>query len=74
MPARIRTLLSRRFAVFLAAVAVLVALAPTVVLAARPGEGEPFGVDWTPIVFWVIVGAVLLGGLLFGLLIDSGNR
>jgi hypothetical protein len=50
------------------------ALVPALALANRPGEGEPFGVDWTPIVFWALVGAVILGGLLLGLLIDSGNR
>lgn len=74
MPARIRTLLSRRFAAFFGFVAALAALTPTLALAARPGEGEPFGIDWTPIVFWAIIGAVLTGGLLFGLLIDWGNR
>jgi hypothetical protein len=74
MSDRIRALLSRPFAAFFAAVAGLAALAPTVALSARPGEGEPFGIDWTPIVFWAIIGAVLTGGLLFGLLIDWGNR
>lgn len=74
MPGMIRTLRSRPFVAFFAAVAALAALAPTLALAARPGEGEPFGIDWTPIVFWAIIGAVLLGGLLFGLLVDWGNR
>jgi hypothetical protein len=50
------------------------ALVPALALANRPGDGEPFGVDWTPIVFWAVVGGVIMGGLLLGLLIDSGNR
>lgn len=71
MPGRIRTRLLRPL---LALLALLAALTPTLVLAVRPGEGQPFGIDWTPIVFWAIVGAVLLGGLLFGILVDWGNR
>ncbi|HZU77159.1 MAG TPA: hypothetical protein VFA70_10375 [Dehalococcoidia bacterium] len=51
------------------------ALLPAMALAAGgPGEGQPFGIDWTPIVFWVIVGGVIVGGFLLGVLIDWGNR
>ena len=57
-----------------ALVALLAALTPVAVFADRPGLGQPLGVDWTPIIYWAIVGSVILGGLLLGLLIDWGNR
>jgi len=57
-----------------ALLALLAALTPVVALADRPGQGQPLGIDWTPIVFWVIVGSVILGGFLLGLIIDWGNR
>ncbi len=52
----------------------LMALTPALAYADRPGQGQPFGIDWTPIVFWVLIGGVMLAGLLLGLLIDWGNR
>jgi len=58
----------------LALVSLLVALTPAVALADRPGLGQPFGIDWTPIVFWAIVGGVITGGFVLGILIDWGNR
>jgi hypothetical protein len=67
----VRRLLSRPF---IALLSVVLALAPVAAYAARPGEGQPFGIDWTPIVFWAIVGAVILGGFVLGVLIDWGNR
>jgi hypothetical protein len=57
-----------------AVLAVLLALTPAVALADRPGEGQPFGIDWTPILWWVLVGLVILGGFLLGIIIDWGNR
>lgn len=58
-----------------ALLALLLALAPAAALAANdPGAGQPLGIDWTPIVFWAVVGAVVFGGLLLGLLVDWGNR
>ncbi len=68
-------MLRRSHARSLAAVlALLAALTPAAVLADRPGQGQPFGIDWTPIVFWAIVLAVIFGGFVLGLLIDWGNR
>ncbi len=66
----VRRLLSRPV---IALLSIVLALAPVAVYA-RPGEGQPFGIDWTPIVFWVLVGAVILGGFVLGVLIDWGNR
>jgi|GEM_PF-1902295 len=68
--------MARRFlsAPAFAVLAVLLALTPAAALADRPGEGQPFGIDWTPIVWWVLVGLVILGGFLLGLIIDWGNR
>jgi hypothetical protein len=66
----IRRLLSRPFTVL---IALLLAMTP-VAAYARPGEGQPLGVDWTPIVFWAIVGGVISAFFLLGLLIDWGNR
>lgn len=57
-----------------ALVALFAALTPVLAFADRPGLGQPLGVDWTPIVYWAIVGAVILGGFLLGFLIDWGNR
>jgi peptidoglycan/LPS O-acetylase OafA/YrhL len=67
----VRRLLSRPV---IALLSCLIALAPAAALADPPGKGQPFGIDWTPIVFWVLVGGVMLLGLLLGLLIDWGNR
>jgi len=58
---------------FVAVFALVLALTPAAVLAG-PGEGQPFGIDWTPIVFWAIVAGVIILFFLFGLLIDWGNR
>jgi len=66
----VRRLFSRPL---IALLSCLLALAP-VAAYARPGEGQPFGVDWTPILFWAIVGGVVAGGFLLGVLIDWGNR
>ena len=66
----VRRLLSRPV---IALLSIVLALAP-VAAYARPGEGQPFGIDWTPIVFWALVGAVILGGFVLGVLIDWGNR
>jgi hypothetical protein len=66
----IRRLLSRPFAALLAS---LLAITPAAAYA-RPGEGQPFGIDWTPIVFWAIVGGVITLFFVLGLLIDWGNR
>jgi len=65
-----RRLLSRPF---IAVLSLVLALTPVLAFA-RPGEGQPFGIDWTPIVFWVVVGAVIGGGFLLGILVDWGNR
>lgn len=60
---------------FVALLTLLIALTPLGAYAAGgPGAGQPLGIDWTPIVFWVLVGGITLGGLLLGLLIDWGNR
>ncbi len=68
-----RRLLSAPIVAFMAA---LFALTPVGVHAAGngPGAGQPFGIDWTPIVFWVIVGGVIIAGFALGILIDWGNR
>ncbi len=59
-----------------ALMAALLGLTPVAVRAAGngPGAGQPFGIDWTPIVFWVIVGGVIIAGIAFGFLVDWGNR
>ena len=67
----IRRLPSRPFSVV---IAVWLALFPALAFADRPGVGQPFGVDWTPIVFWAIVLGVIFGGFMLGILIDWGNR
>jgi hypothetical protein len=67
----VRRLLSRPL---IAVLSVWLALMPALAFADRPGTGQPFGVDWTPIVYWGIIGGVMLGGLALGLLIDWGNR
>lgn len=59
---------------FLAVLSLLLALTPVAAYADRPGLGQPFGIDWTPIIFWLVVGAVILGGFLLGVLVDWGNR
>ncbi|MHB8575875.1 MAG: hypothetical protein ACYDCQ_11165 [Dehalococcoidia bacterium] len=67
----IRRLVSRPL---VAVLSLLLALTPVAALAADPGAGQPLGIDWTPIVFWAVVVAVIAGGLLLGLLVDWGNR
>ena len=67
----VRRLLSRPLIAVLSA---WLALMPALALADRPGVGQPWGIDWTPIVFWAIVGGVILGGFALGFLIDWGNR
>ncbi len=66
----VRRLLSRPL---IALLSLLLALTP-VALYARPGEGQPFGIDWTPILFWAVVGGIIFGGFLLGVLIDWGNH
>jgi len=64
----IRRLLSQPL---IAALSLLVALTP---VAAYAKVDQPFGIDWTPIVFWGLVIGITLGGFLLGVLIDWGNR
>lgn len=67
----VRRLLSRPF---LAVLSLLLALTPVAVYADHPGAGQPLGIDWTPILFWLLVGAIILGGFLLGILVDWGNH